>query len=155
MHTRRSALSAAGLTGLALALPTPLRAATTYEIETLTASGTEPMRFSPNILKVPAGATVTFKPAELAHNSQTTPGMLPEGARPWRFVFGREGSVTLDRPGFYGYHCLAHRGLGMVGLIIVEGPGMRDNLEAAKAVRQVGKAAERWAEIWDRVEALI
>lgn len=81
--------------------------------------------------------------------------MLPSGAQGWRFGFGKIGTVTPSTPGFYRYHCLPHRGLGMVGLIIVEGPGMMDNLTSAKAVHQTGKAAENWSRLWARVDALI
>ena len=32
---------------------------------------------------------------------------------------------------------------------------MMDNLTAAKAAKQTGKAAERWADLWARAEALL
>ena len=157
MQSRRTVLGV--LTTLPAAISAaPLRAATAYEITMLSQDRDDPslgMRFSPDFLKVPAGSTVTFTAGASGHNAQTTRGMIPEGADGWRFGIGRSGTVTLNVPGFYGYHCLPHRGLGMVGLIIVEGPGMMANYEAAKSVRQFGKAAERWNDLWARADALL
>ena len=157
MMNRRHALATMGTFTLGMAA-SDLRAATGYEIQTLTRDPANPdrrMLFSPNILKVPAGSRITFTPTDPGHNVQTTPGMLPDGAAAWRFGFGKSGSVTLSRPGFYGYHCMPHRSMGMVGLIIVEGAGMKANLAAAKAVRQPGKAGAVWADLWAKAEALV
>jgi len=157
MHSRRKILGALGSVPMGLAA-SPLRAATNYEITMLSRDRADPargMHFSPDLLKIPTGASVTFKPGAPGHNTQTTPGMMPKGAQSWRFGFGKTGTVTLSLPGFYGYHCLPHRGLGMVGLIIVEGAGMMNNLAAAKAVKHTGQAAERWQDLWSRADRLI
>lgn len=157
MHTRRRAVRVFGALPFAMTA-SPLRAATAYEITMLSQDRDDPslgMRFSPDLLKVPVGSTVTFTAGASGHNAQTTRGMIPEGADGWRFGIGRSGTVTLSVPGFYGYHCLPHRGLGMVGLIIVEGPGMMANYETAKSVKQFGKAAERWSDLWARADALL
>ena len=157
MHSRRLAM------GALLALPvglaaSPLRAATNYKVTMLSrdpADLSRGMHFSPDLLKIPAGSSVTFTPGAPGHNTQTTPGMIPNGASAWRFGFGKTGTVTLSTPGFYGYHCLPHRGLGMVGLIIVEGAGMMDNLAAARSVKHTGKAGENWQDLWARAQALL
>lgn len=108
------------------------------------------MVFTPRILRVAVGDTVTFAPKEGAHNCQSTPGMIPEGAKSWRGQIGQPVSVTFTKPGYYGYHCMPHRSMGMVGLVIVEGPGRDDNLAAAKAVNQPGMAKSVWKEIWSQ-----
>lgn len=157
MQSRRTALCAIGALPFAMSAA-PLRAATAYEVTMLSEDRDDPslgMRFSPDLLKISAGSRVTFTAGASGHNAQSTPGMVPEGTDGWRFGIGRSGSVTLSMPGFYGYHCLPHRGLGMVGLIIVEGPGMLTNYAAAKSVKQFGKAAERWGDLWARAEALL
>ena len=109
--------------------------------------------FKPLIHSVEVGDTVTFLPTEKGHNSASTKNMIPEGVEPWRGKLSKEISVTFDKPGVYGYQCDPHVNLGMVGLIIVKGEGMTDNLEAAKAVKQKGKAKKVWKEIWATVEA--
>jgi pseudoazurin len=45
--------------------------------------------------------------------------------------------VTFDKPGVHGIRCKPHYGLGMVALVVV---GVPINLDAAKAVKQPGKA---------------
>lgn len=111
------------------------------------------MVFTPNVIRVQPGTTVSFVPSQPAHNCQSTPGMLPENAVAWRGSFGKQLDVTLTIPGYYGYHCMPHRSMGMVGLIIVEGEGQDANLAAAKSIKQPGMAAKRWDDIWQRVQA--
>ena len=110
------------------------------------------MVFTPRILRMPAGSTVNFVLSNPTHNTQTTPGMLPDGAQPWRSGFGQPIAVTLTTPGYYGYHCLPHRALGMVGLIIVEGDGVEANLAAAKTVKHPGRAGKVWDAIWQEIK---
>ncbi|MEM8838528.1 MAG: pseudoazurin [Pseudomonadota bacterium] len=109
--------------------------------------------FDPLIQVIEAGDSVRFLPTQKGHNSVSTKGMIPEGTEPWKGKINQEIAVTFAKPGVYGYQCQPHVGLGMVGLIIVKGEGMTDNLEAAKAARQRGKAKKVWEEIWAKVEA--
>lgn len=162
MKNRRDALRAIGCAGLGAATlgiaSNPLRAGNSHVITMRNAdptNRTKRMVFTPDILKIPAGSDVTFTVGDGAHNTQSTPGMIPNGAESWRFGIRKTGTVTLTKPGFYGYHCMPHRAMGMVGLIIVEGPGMKQNLRAAKEVRQPAQAAARWADIWRRAERMI
>jgi len=131
-------------------------AANTHTVRALTRDPDYPdrsMLFSPRILRIEPGDSVAFKAANPGHNSQTTSGMLPDGAEPWRGPFGKDLTVTLEIPGYYGYHCLPHRSMGMVGLVIVEGDTRDDNLEAAKAVTHPTRAQTAWQTIWAEVEA--
>lgn len=161
MQNRRDALAAIGIGSLGLlSLPiaSPVLARSSYTITMLNADPDDPsqrMIFSPDLLKVPAGSQITFSVGAGAHNTQSTPGMIPSGTQGWRFGIRETGSVTLTKPGFYGYHCMPHRTMGMVGLIIVEGPGMMDNLTSAKEVSQPGKAAGAWQTLWRRAESLV
>lgn len=106
------------------------------------------MMFSPRILRMAKGDTVTFKSSKPTHSCISTPGMIPEGAQGWRGQIGKPVSVKFAKPGYYSYHCLPHRSLGIVGLVIVEGEGRDANLDAAKSLRQIGKAKEAWQETW-------
>lgn len=80
-----------------------------------------------------------FKSVDRGHNSASIDGMLPEGAEEWNGKINDDIEVTFDKPGFYGYKCKPHATVGMVGLVVVEGEGKLDNLEAAQGVRQRGK----------------
>ena len=110
------------------------------------------MLFLPVIQVIEPGDTVKFLATDKGHNSISIEGMIPEGAEPWKGKINEELELTLEKPGVYGYLCQPHATLGMVGLIIVKGEGMGDNLEAAKAVKQRGKSKKVWKEIWAQVE---
>lgn len=110
--------------------------------------------FLPRIVVVQPGDTVNFVATDKGHNVASSKGMIPEGAEDWKGGINKDVSVTFDVPGFYGYVCTPHASVGMVGLVIVEGDGMMDNLEAAQAVRQRGKAQAAWAEIWEEVSGM-
>jgi pseudoazurin len=146
MIERRQAILGAGAAALLAAVPALAKPRS--HVVRMTGSPGGAMAFSPRILRVAAGDSVTFAPDAPGHNSQSTPGMIPEGATGWRGGIGKPLTVTFDVPGHYGYHCLPHRSLGMVGLVIVEGPGAADNLEAARAVTHPGKAQAAWDAIW-------
>ncbi|MEM0943131.1 MAG: pseudoazurin [Pseudomonadota bacterium] len=111
------------------------------------------MVFFPRILTVQPGDTVTFVPTDKGHNSASIKGMTPDGGETWNGKINAEVSVTLSKPGFYGYRCTPHETAGMVGLVIVEGDGKLANLEAAKGVRSRGRAKKVWEEIWAEADA--
>lgn len=111
------------------------------------------MVFFPRILSVMPGDVVTFKGVDKGHNSASLKGMVPEGADEWKGKINQDIEVTFTQPGFYGYQCTPHASMGMVGLIVVEGEGKLDNLEAAQAVRQRGRSKTAWEEIWAEAEA--
>ncbi len=110
--------------------------------------------FFPRIIAVQPGDTVTFQATDRGHNSASTDGMVPDGAEGWKGSISKDVSVTFDTPGFYGYRCVPHASLGMVGLVVVEGDGKLDNLAAAQGVNQRGKAKAAWDEIWAEAEAM-
>lgn len=151
MLTRRTAILSTIATGAIAAFPARALQQKSHLVEMYASDPTDAGRsmfFTPRILRVAAGHTVTFASKNGAHNCQSTPGMIPEGAESWRGKIGEPVSVTFLEPGYYGYHCMPHRSMGMVGLVIVEGPGREHNLSAAKAVRQPGKAKAVWDRIW-------
>ena len=139
----RRAVIAAGTMAL---VARPSFAQTMHEIQMLNAHPDNPRLrqvFFPRIHVVQPGDTVKFQAVDRGHNSAVVDGMIND-----------EVEATLDQPGFYGYQCTPHASVGMVGLVIVEGEGMMDNLEAAQGVRQRGKARAVWEEIWEEVAAM-
>ena len=151
--SRRHALIMAG--GLVLVRPS-LALAADYKVDMLNKHPEDKKVrnvFLPLIVSVQPGDSVTFVPVDPGHNSASMKGMIPQGTEPWKGKIGKEISVTFEKPGIYGYKCTPHLALGMVGLVIVEGQGKLDNLEAAKGVKQRGKAKKVWQEIWAQAEA--
>ncbi|MBS9777688.1 MAG: pseudoazurin [Gammaproteobacteria bacterium] len=112
--------------------------------------------FSPDLLEVKPGDTVTFVPKEPGHNSVSKKGMMPEGAESWSSPIDKEFTITLDKPGVYGYICMPHYLMGMVGVIIVrENENMPlPNLEDARNVRHPGKAKKAFAKIFEKFDKL-
>ncbi|WP_011581412.1 MULTISPECIES: pseudoazurin [Chelativorans] len=140
---------AASLAGMAFSLPA---VAADHEIKMLNkgADG-EAMAFEPAFLKIAPGDTVTFVATDKGHNSETIKGMAPEGAETWKGKINEEIKVTFDQEGVYGFRCLPHFGMGMVGLIQVgDNPA---NLEEAKGVKLPNKAAKRMAGYFEQVSA--
>lgn len=112
-------------------------------------SNGQPMQFEPAFLKVEPGDTVTFKSVRPGHNVVSIDGMLPDGAEPFRSRMSQDVTITFDQPGVYGYKCLPHYGMGMVGVIQVGDDS--SNLEAAKAVRAPGRAGALFKELFAQV----
>ena len=110
--------------------------------------------FFPRITSVQAGQTVLFKATDRSHNSASIDGMIPDAAEEWDGRINEDVEVTFDVPGVYGYKCTPHAATGMVALIVVEGEGKLDNLEAAQGVRQRGRAKKVFEEIWEEAAEL-
>ena len=92
-----------------------------HEVKMLN-SGTEGyMVFEPAVLKVKVGDTVTFKATDMAHNSASIEGMIPEGANSWNGAMSRDVTVTVNKEGVYVYQCTPHSMMAMVGVIQVGG----------------------------------
>ena len=92
-----------------------------HEVKMLN-SGTEGyMVFEPAVLKVKVGDTVTFKATDMAHNSASIEGMIPEGANSWNGAMSRDVTVTVNKEGLYVYQCTPHSMMAMVGVIQVGG----------------------------------
>ena len=144
------------LAGTAALIARPAIAeATTHTVEMLNKDpedAKQRMVFKPAFLMVNPGDTVQFVSADKGHNSEVIDDMIPEGAEGWKGRINDDIEVTLDTPGFYGYKCTPHVGTGMVGLIVVQGDGMMDNLEAAQKVRQRGQAKKRFEALWEMAE---
>jgi pseudoazurin len=106
------------------------------------------MVFEPALVKIEPGDTVKFVASDKSHNAETVKGMLPEGAAPFAGKVNEDVVVTFDKAGVYGVKCMPHYAMGMVALIVV---GKPDNLDAAKAAPQTGKAKQVFAALFDRL----
>jgi pseudoazurin len=136
----------------ALLAASPARAAD-HEVKMLNVGPDEKtMVFEPPLLHVQSGDTVTFVPTDRGHNAASVPSMIPAGAAGWAGAISEPLTVTFQVEGTYGYICEPHYGLGMVGLVLVG--DYRGNLAEADAVRQRGRAAQRFRELFRQVAAM-
>ncbi len=115
-----------------------------HEVRMLNKGEKGVMVFEPDLVKVAPGDTVTFKATDPGHNAETVKGMLPDGAEPFEGKPGKDITVTFSQPGVYGVKCKPHVTMGMVAVVVVGDPV---NLDAAKAVKNPGKAGKKFAEI--------
>jgi len=146
----RFARIAAAALGLAVAVPTAGWAAD-HRVEMLN-KGPDgaTMVFSPRLLKVAVGDTVTFVAVDKGHNSAAIKGGVPAGAAEWKGKVNEEITVTLTTPGVYVYQCTPHFGMGMVGAIVAGDPA---NLAEVKALKYPGKAKAAAAAMFAEIEA--
>ena len=101
-----------------------------YEVQMLNSGSGGFMVFEPAVLSVEVGDTVTFVATDMAHNSASIAGMIPEGAAAWTGELSKDIAVTFEKPGVYVYQCTPHAMMAMVGVINV-GQGA-ENLAAVK-----------------------
>ncbi|WP_416840223.1 plastocyanin/azurin family copper-binding protein [Haloferax sp. DFSO52] len=81
--------------------------------------------FDPIGLYVEPGTTVRFEISAGAHSATAYEDRIPSGATPFDSDTISQGSYeyTFETSGTYDYYCIPHRGLGMVGRIVVGQPG--------------------------------
>ena len=90
-----------------------------HEVKMLNSGPGGTMIFEPAVIKISKGDTVHFKATDLAHNSVSIDGMVPDGAQTWAGALSEEISVTLNTEGVYVYQCDPHVAMAMVGVIQV------------------------------------
>lgn len=98
------------------------------------------MVFEPAFLAIKPGDSVKFIAADKGHNAESVAGMLPAGAKPFKGKINEEIAVRFTNQGVYGYKCLPHVGMGMVGVIQVGGAANKAPAAAGAArVQGMGK----------------
>lgn len=135
-------LLAGTVAALAIAAPA---AAKDHQVKMLNSGAKGAMVFEPALVKVAPGDTVTFVSTDKGHNAEIISGMIPAGAAPFKGKMNQTLTVKFTKPGVYGYKCLPHYGMGMVGAVLVGDPG--GNAAQAKAVSHPGKAKQVFASI--------
>ncbi|NNJ68500.1 MAG: pseudoazurin [Boseongicola sp.] len=129
---------------------------TTHMVEMLNKEpdGSERQVFNPPVIKIAEGDSVNFVSTDRGHNSASNADMLPEGAEEWKGGINDDIEVTFTVPGVYGYFCTPHQSAGMVGLVLV-GDVTQEQIDAAKEVRQRGKARARYEDYFAMAEEMI
>ena len=100
-----------------------------YEVKMLNFGNDGSMVFEPGFLKVNVGDTVHFKSVDMAHNSESSNGLIPVNASGWKGNINEDISITLTEEGVYVYQCTPHLILGMIGVIQVGSPTNIDQIK--------------------------
>jgi len=127
---------------LAVAVASP-GAAKDVQVRMLNKGKAGAMVFEPALVKIAPGDTVTFVATDKGHNAEIISTMIPAGASPFKGKMNQDITVKFTKAGVYGYKCLPHYGMGMVGAVIV-GNGA-PNAAQAKAVSHPGKAKQAFS----------
>ena len=106
---------------LGIAISGVFALAADHEVKMLNTGAEGFMVFEPAVLKAAVGDTVTFKATDMAHNSASIEGMIPEGANSWNGSMSQDVTVTVNKEGVYVYQCTPHSMMAMVGIIQVGG----------------------------------
>ena len=92
------------------------------------------MVYSNELARVEVGETITWLPASKGHNVEWIAGP-DEAELPKKSKNGKEVSMTFEVPGIYYYWCTPHKGMGMIGLVVVGNDvSNKDNIAKAKAL---------------------
>ncbi len=92
------------------------------------------MVFEPAFIAIKPGDTVKFLATNKGHNAESIAGMAPAGGNSFKGKINEEIVFKPTRPGLYGYKCLPHVGMGMVGLIQVGSAANKAQVGAAAAL---------------------
>ncbi len=137
------------LAGMTLAV-TPA-AAREHQVKMLNKGGDGSlMVFEPAFIKAAPGDTVKFLATNKGHNAETIAGMQPAGTPTFKGKLNEEIVVKLSKPGVYGYKCLPHLGMGMVGVIQV-GSATNKGQAVAAAAKLPGLGKKRMIELLAKV----
>ena len=116
---------------IALFVTPALAADVTIEMLNKDADGNK-MVYSQEIVQINSGDTVTWVPTSKGHNVEIIAS--PNGMK-YKSKNNKEAKITFDQPGIYYYWCTPHKGMGMIGLVVVDGDlSNKDDVAKAKAL---------------------
>ena len=96
------------------------------------------MVYSQEIVEIAAGSTVKWVPTDKGHNVEI---IASPNDMKFKSKNGKEASVTFETPGIYYYWCTPHKGMGMIGLVVVGGD-ISNKTQISKA-KAIGKSKKK------------
>ena len=94
------------------------------------------MVYSQELVKIEVGDTVTWLPSSKGHNVEmiSSPNKMK-----FKSKNIKEAKITFEVPGLYLYWCTPHKGMGMIGLVVVGGDISNADTVAKAKVRGKSK----------------
>ena len=123
--------------------------AKTVELEMLNkdAAGRK-MVYSEDLVHIESGDIIKWVPTSKGHNVEIV--AAPEGFEiPKKSKNGKEVSIEFTVPGIYYYWCTPHKGMGMIGLIVVDGD--TSNKDAIANAKAMGKSKKKLKKLLDEL----
>ena len=114
-------------------------------IDMLNKLGKEHMLYSKKIVKIEIGDTVFWKAKTRGHNVEFIKGGVPKGVEKFRSPLNKDTEYKFIIPGIYAYWCTPHKGMGMIGFVIVGND--KSNLNSIKKIRYLGKSKKNAEEL--------
>lgn len=127
--------------------------AKTIEVAMLNKSTENPrerMVYEPALIRANPGDTVKFVSVDKGHNVELMEGGVPDGVELVKSKASQDFELTVEAEGTYLVKCTPHYATGMVAIIAVG--DHTANLDAAKEVRQRGKAKGRFEDLFAELE---
>ena len=119
-------------------LSTPsLAADVTIEMLNKDADGNR-MVYSQEIAKIEVGDTITWLPSSKGHNVEM---ILSPNDMKFKSKNGKEAKITFATPGIYYYWCTPHKGMGMIGLVVVGND--LSNVDDIASAKAIGKSKKK------------
>jgi len=107
-------------------------------IEMLNKLGKEHMVYSKKIANVEVGDTIFWKATTRGHNVEFIKGGVPENVEKFRSPINKDTQYKFEIPGIYAYWCTPHKGMGMIGFVVVGND--KSNLDDIKKIKYLGKS---------------
>ena len=107
-------------------------------IDMLNKLGKEHMVYSKKIVKIEIGDTVFWKAKTRGHNVEFIKDGVPKGVEKFRSALNKDTEYKFEIPGIYAYWCTPHKGMGMIGFVIVGND--KSNLDDIKKIKYLGKS---------------
>ena len=99
------------------------------------------MVFSEEIARVNIGDTITWLPTTKGHNVEM---IASPNDMKLKSKNGKEVKVSFEEAGIYYYWCTPHKGMGMIGLVVVGGDtSNKDQIAKAKAMGKSKKKLKK------------
>lgn len=96
------------------------------------------MVYSEEIARVDVGDTITWVPTTKGHNVEM---IASPNDMKLKSKNGKEVQVTFEEPGLYLYWCTPHKGMGMIGLVVVGGD--TSNADTVAKAKVKGKSKKK------------
>ena len=107
-------------------------------VEMLNKLDKEHMVYSKKIVRINVGETVFWKSTKPGHNVEFIKGGVPEGVEKFKSPLSKDTQYKFEIPGIYAYWCTPHKGMGMIGFVVVGSD--KSNLESIKSIKFMGKS---------------